>query len=47
MYAGPDTELVANNDDVLDSGFVIDEDSPEGIFDDFGDADADADDYVD
>ena len=48
MYAGPETELVGSNEEVLDSGFVIDEDSPEGIFGDFGMADdADADDYVD
>ena len=48
MYAGPETELVGSNEEVLDSGFVIDEDSPEGIFGDFGAADeADADDYVD
>ena len=48
MYAGPETELVADTNEVLDSGFVIDEDSPEGIFGDFGAADeADADDYVD
>ena len=48
MYAGPETELIGSNEEVLDSGFVIDEDSPEGIFGDFGMADdADADDYVD
>jgi DNA-directed RNA polymerase subunit beta len=47
MYAGPETELVGTNEEVLDSGFVIDEDSPEGIFGDFGDADDAADDYVD
>ena len=48
MYAGPETELVGSNEEVLDSGFVIDEDSPEGIYGDFGDADeADAEDYVD
>ena len=45
IYTGPDTELVADTDEVLDSGFVIDEDSPEGIFEDFGSDDAD--DYVD
>jgi DNA-directed RNA polymerase subunit beta len=48
MYAGPETELVGSNEEVLDSGFVIDEDSPEGIFGDFDAADdADVDDYVD
>ena len=47
MYAGPETELIGSNEEVLDSGFVIDEDSPEGIFGDFGAADADTDDYVD
>ena len=48
MYAGPETELVGSAEEVLDSGFVIDEDSPEGIFGDFGAADdADTDDYVD
>ena len=44
---GPANELVGSNEEVLDSGFVIDEDSPEGIFDDFGSDDADADDYED
>jgi len=32
---------------VLDSGFVIDEDSPEDIMNVFGDAEADADTYED
>ena len=37
---------VSTNEEVLDSGFVIDEDSPEGIMDMFG-SDEDADDYED
>ena len=37
---------VSTNEEVLDSGFVIDEDSPEGIMDMFG-SENDADDYED
>ena len=45
-YAGEiGPELVGSAKEVLDAGFVIDEDSPEGIMDDvFGSADTDADD---
>jgi len=41
--------LVGSTDEVLDAGFVIDEDSPEDIMDVFGDAEdsADADAYED
>ena len=45
-----DTEqelVVGSADEVLDSGFVIDEDSPESIMDVFGDADGDDDTYED
>ena len=48
MYnAGPNTELVVNTDEVLESGFIIDEDGPEDIMDVFGSAEdsADADAY--
>ena len=46
MYAGPNTELVVDADEVLDAGFVIDEDSPEDIMDVFGGMDsADSDAY--
>ena len=44
MYAGPNTELVVDADEVLDNGFVIDEGSPDDIMDVFGDMD-DADAY--
>ena len=37
--------LVGSADEVLDAGFVIDEDSPEDIMDVFGAADADDDTY--
>ena len=37
--------MVGSADEVLDSGFVIDEDSPEDIMDVFGTADTDADNY--
>ncbi len=47
VYTEHETELVATADEVLSSGFVIDEDSPEDIMDVFGDADADADTYED
>ena len=49
MYSGEiGAEVVGSADEVLDSGFVIDEDSPEGIMDVFSDAeDADADTYED
>ena len=49
-YAGErDSQLViGSTDEVLDAGFVIDEDSPEDIMDMFGDADdSDADAYED
>ncbi|MBE6947848.1 MAG: DNA-directed RNA polymerase subunit beta [Ruminococcaceae bacterium] len=49
-YAGErDSQLViGSTDEVLDAGFVIDEDSPEDIMDVFGDADdSDADAYED
>ena len=40
--------MVVNTEEVLSSGFNIDEDSPEDIMDVFGDAeDADADTYED
>ena len=40
--------LVGSTDEVLDAGFIIDEDGPEDIMDVFGDvADADADSYED
>ena len=35
--------VVGSADEVLDAGFVIDEDSPDDIMDVFGDADCDAD----
>ena len=38
--------MVGSTNDVLDAGFVIDEDSPEDIMDVFGD-DADTDSYED
>ena len=38
--AGNDV-VVGSTDEVLDAGFVIDEDSPEDIMDVFGDMDAD------
>ena len=45
-YADHNTELVVGStDEVLDAGFVIDEDSPEDIMDLGGDADDDADGY--
>ena len=49
MYnAGPNSELVVDSEEVLGNGFVIDEDSPESIFDEIGAEDSDAaDDYVD
>ena len=40
--AGNDV-VVGSTDEVLDAGFVIDEDSPEDIMDVFGDMDADND----
>jgi len=44
MYSGEiGPELVGSADEVLDAGFVIDEDSPEDIMDVFGSSDADAD----
>ena len=48
VYTEHETELVGTADEVLNAGFVIDEDSPEDIMDVFGDAeDADADTYED
>ena len=38
-------QVVGDTSDVLDAGFVIDEDSPEDIMDVFGDSDDDADTY--
>jgi DNA-directed RNA polymerase subunit beta len=47
VYTDHDSELVIGSaDEVLDAGFVIDEDSPEDIMDVFGDA-ADTDSYED
>ncbi len=46
-YVTDRSELVATNEEVLESGFVIDEDSPEGVLDDmFGSSD-DAETYED
>ena len=48
VYTEHETQLVGTAEEVLSSGFVIDEDSPEDIMDVFGDAaDADADTYED
>ena len=47
VYTGPETELVVDANEVLDNGFVIDEDSPEDIMDVFGAEDSDADAYED
>ena len=48
IYADREHDLVIGNaDEVLDAGFVIDEDSPEDIMDLSGDADDDADSYDD
>ena len=49
VYTSDRSEMVVGDtEDVLESGFVIDEDSPEDIMDVFGDAeDADADTYED
>ena len=47
VYTEHETELVGTADEVLSSGFVIDEDSPEDIMDVFGDAEADTDTYED
>ena len=47
IYTEHEAELVATADEVLSSGFVIDEDSPEDIMDVFGDAQADTDTYED
>ena len=47
VYTGHETELVATADEVLNSGFVIDEDSPEDIMDVFGDVEDDAETYED
>ena len=43
MYAGPNTELVVDANEVLDNGFVIDEGSPDDIMDVFGSDDAESD----
>ena len=47
IYGGDERmTLVATNEEVLESGFVVDEDSPEGIMDDmYGSDESDADDY--
>ena len=48
VYTGPETEMVVDAEDVLDNGFIIDEDGPEDIMDVFGDGDdSDADAYED
>ena len=50
IYTEHENQLVVGSaDEVLDAGFVIDEDSPEDIMDVFGDAadDADTDSYED
>ena len=48
IYTEHETELVVGEtSEVLDAGFVIDEDSPEDIMDVFGSSDADADSYED
>ncbi len=48
VYTEHESELVIGSaDEVLDAGFVIDEDSPEDIMDVFGDAEDDADTYED
>ena len=39
--------VVGDTNDVLEAGFIIDEDGPEDIMDVFGDADSDADMYED
>ncbi len=41
------SQIVVDTDEVLDSGFIIDEDGPEDIMDVIGAADADADTYED
>ena len=44
IYASDANETVVGSaDEVLDAGFVFDEDSPEGIFDDMFSSDADSD----
>ena len=40
-YKAGNDVVVGSTDEVLDAGFVIDEDSPEDIMDVFGDMDAD------
>jgi len=47
IYTEHETELVGTADEVLSSGFVIDEDSPEDIMDVFGDAESDTETYED
>ena len=48
VYTGPETDMVVDADEVLDNGFIIDEDGPEDIMDVFGDGDdSDADAYED
>ena len=42
IYTEHHAQLVGTTEEVLDAGFVIDEDSPEGIF---GDAEDDSDAY--
>ncbi len=43
IYTDHHTELVGTTEEVLDAGFVIDEDCPDDMINVFGDADADAD----
>ena len=43
IYTDHHTELVGTTEEVLEAGFVIDEDCPEDMINVFGDADADAD----
>ena len=47
VYTEHETQLVGSAEEVLSSGFVIDEDSPEDIMDVFGSAEADSDTYED
>ena len=47
VYTEHETQLIGSADEVLSSGFVIDEDSPEDIMDVFGGAEDDTDTYED
>ena len=47
VYTEHETQLVGTADEVLSSGFVIDEDSPEDIMDVFGSVEADTETYED